>query len=140
MMKVRRRDPRTALSGLCASAGPAMEAAPAVLLVGRTLTRGAPTCLCTAPLPRPVRSEPPLDTDGHIVFCQHEYHPAYEVLLYRKLGGASRWVELGCMGKSRGPRAAKLGVSSPAKVSFGHLYFYDKQRAFDGLTATFIAS
>ena len=46
-----------------------------------------------APLPRPVRPEPPLDTDVHIVFCQHEYHPAYEVLLYRKFIVASRWVE-----------------------------------------------
>ena len=72
MTKVRRRDPRSTLFGLCASAGPAMEAAAAVLLVGRTLTRGAPTRLCTASLPWPVRPEPPLDTDGHIVFCQHE--------------------------------------------------------------------
>jgi len=67
-----RRDPRSTLFGLCASAGPAMEAAAAVLLVGRTLTRGAPTRLCTASLPWPVRPEPLLDTDGHIVFCQHE--------------------------------------------------------------------
>ena len=72
MAKVRRRDPRSTLLGLSASAGPAMEAAAAVLLVGRTLTRGAPTCLRTASLPRPIRPEPPLDTDGHIVFCQHE--------------------------------------------------------------------
>ena len=72
MTKVRRRDPRSTLFGLCASAGPAMEAAAAVLLVGRTLTRGAPTCLRTTSLPRPVRPEPPIDTDGHIVFCQHE--------------------------------------------------------------------
>ena len=34
--------------------------------------RGAPTRSRTASLPRPVRPEPPLDTDGHIVFCQHE--------------------------------------------------------------------
>ena len=102
--KVRRRDPRSTLLGLSTSAGPAMEAAAAVLLVGRTLTRGAPTCLRTASLPRPIRPEPPLETDGHIVFYQHEYHPAYEVLLYRKLGGASRWAEPGCMGKSRDPR------------------------------------
>ncbi len=72
MTKVCRRDPRSTLFGLCASAGPAMEAATSVLLVGRTLTRGAATCLCTASLPRPIRSEPPLDTDGHIVFCQHQ--------------------------------------------------------------------
>ena len=70
--KVRRRDPRSTLFGLCTSACPAMKAAAAILLVGRTLTRGAPTCLCTAPRPRSVRSEPPLDTDGHVVFCQHE--------------------------------------------------------------------
>ena len=70
--KVRRRDPRSTLFGLCTSAGPAMEAAPAILLIGRTLTRGAPTCLRTAPLPWPVRPKPPLDTDGHVVFCQHQ--------------------------------------------------------------------
>ena len=92
--KVRCQDPRSTLFGLCASAGPAMEAAAAVLLVGRTLTSVAPPCLRTASLPRPVRPEPPPDTDGHIVFCQHEYHPAYEVLLYRKVRGASRRVEL----------------------------------------------
>jgi hypothetical protein len=61
-----------------------MEAAAAILLVGRTLTRGAPTCLRTAPLPRPVRPEPPLDADGHIVFCQHENTPDPEVSLYHK--------------------------------------------------------
>ena len=72
MTKVGRRNPRTALFGLCASAGSAMEAAAAILPVGRSLTRGAPTCLRTAPLPRPIRSEPPLDTDVHIVFCQHQ--------------------------------------------------------------------
>ena len=72
MTKVRRRDPRSTLLGLCASAGPAMKAAAAILLVGRTLTRGAPTCLCTASLPRPIRPEPPLDTDGHVVFFKHE--------------------------------------------------------------------
>lgn len=71
-----------------------MEAAPAILLIGGTLTRGVPPCLRTAPLPRPARPEPPLDTDCHVVFCKHEYHPAYEVLLYRKLSGASRRVEL----------------------------------------------
>ena len=95
MTKVRRRDPRSTLFGFCTSAGPAMQPATSILPVGRTLTRVAPTCLRTAPLPWPVRPEPPLDTDGHIVFCQHEYHPAYEVLLYRKLSGASRWVEPG---------------------------------------------
>ena len=41
------------------------------------------------------------------------------MLLYRRLSGASRWVELSCRGKSRGSRAAKLGALSPAKVSFG---------------------
>ena len=30
------------------------------------------------------------------------------MLLYRKLGGASRWAEPGCMGKSRGPRNSEL--------------------------------
>ena len=30
-------------------------------------------------------------------------------------------MELGCRGKSRGPRAAKLGALSPAKVSFGQV-------------------
>ena len=72
MTKVRRRDPRSTLFGLCASAGPAMEAAAAVLLVGRTLTRGAPTCLRTTSLPRLVRPETPLETDGHVVFFQHQ--------------------------------------------------------------------
>ena len=72
MTKVRRRDARSTLFGLCARAAPAMEAAAAILLIGRTLTRGAPTCLRTTSLPRPVRPEPPIDTDGHIVFCQHE--------------------------------------------------------------------
>ncbi len=72
MTEVRRRDPRSTLFGLCTSAGPAMKAAPAILLVGRTLTRGAPPCLRTAPPPRPIRPKTPLDTDGHIVFCQHE--------------------------------------------------------------------
>ena len=119
MTEVRRRDPRSTLFGPCTGAGPAMYSAAAILLLGRTLTRGAPTCLRTASLPRPIRPKTPLDTDGNIVFYQHEYHPAYEVLLYRKLIGASRWVELSCRGKSRGPRAVKLGASSPAKVSFG---------------------
>ena len=72
-----------------------MEAAAAILPVGRALTSGAPMCLRTASLPRPVRLEPPLDTDGHIVFCQREHHPAYEVLLYRKSSGASRWRDVG---------------------------------------------
>ena len=72
MTKVRRRDPCSTLFSHCTSAGPAMEAAAAILLIGRTLTRGAPTCLRTASLPRPIRPEPPLDTDGHVVFCQHE--------------------------------------------------------------------
>ena len=71
MTKVCRRDPRSTLLGLSASAAAAMEAAAAVLLVGRTLARGAPTCLRTASLPGPVRPEPPLDADGHVVFCQH---------------------------------------------------------------------
>ena len=44
----------------------------------------------------------PLDTDGHVVFCQQEYHPAYEVLSYRKLSGASRQEELSCRAKSHG--------------------------------------
>jgi len=72
MTKVRRRDPRSTLLGFSTSAVPAMEAAPAILPVGRALTRGAPTCLRTAPLPRPIRPKTPLDTDGHIVFCQHQ--------------------------------------------------------------------
>ena len=114
MTKVRRRDPRSTLFGLCTSAGPAMEAAPAILLVGWTLTRVAPTCLCSASLPRPVSPKPPLDTDSHIVFCHHEYHPAYEVLSYRKLIGASRGVELAYRGKSRGSRTVKLGALSAA--------------------------
>ena len=96
MTEVRRRDPRTAFFGLCTSAGTSMQSAAAILLVGRTLTRGPPTCLRTAPPPRPIRPETPFDTDGHIVFCQHEYHPAYEVLLYRKIGSASSQVELEC--------------------------------------------
>ena len=119
MTKIRQRDPRLTLFCLCASAGPAMEAAAAILLIGRTLTNGTPTCLHTISLPRPVRPEPPLDTDGHVVFCQNEYHPAYKVLSYRNLIAASRRGELSCRGKSRGPRAAKLGALSLAKVSFG---------------------
>ena len=73
--KVRRRDPRTALSGLCTSAGPTMKPATSIFLVGRTLTRGASTCLRTASLPWPVRSKPPLDTDGHIVFFSMNITP-----------------------------------------------------------------
>ena len=72
MTKVRRRDPCSTLFSHCTSAGPAMEAAAAILLIGRTLTRGAPTCLRTASLPRPIRPEPPHDTDGHVVFLKHE--------------------------------------------------------------------
>ena len=95
MTKVRRRDPRSSTPGPRSCASPAMEAAAAILLIGRTLTRGAPTCLCTASLPWPIRPKPPLETDGHVVFCQHGKHPAYGVLLYRKFSGASRWVILG---------------------------------------------
>ena len=72
MTKVRSRDPRSTLCGFCTSAGPTMEAAPAILLVGRTLTRGPPPRLRTATLPRPIRPKTPLDTDGHVVFCQHQ--------------------------------------------------------------------
>ena len=72
LTKVRRRDPHSIFVGLRTSAGPAMEAAAAVLPIGRTLTRGALTSIRTAPLPRPVRAKPRLDTDGHVVFCQHE--------------------------------------------------------------------
>ena len=72
MTKVRRRDPRLTLFCLCASAGPAMEAAAAILLIGRTLTNGTPTCLRTTSLPRLVRPETPLETDGHVVFFQHQ--------------------------------------------------------------------
>ena len=72
MTKVRRRDPRQTLFSLSTSAGPAMEAAPAVLFVSRTLSGAALTCPRTAKLPRPVRPEPPLETDGHVVFCQHQ--------------------------------------------------------------------
>ena len=72
MTKVRRRDPRLTLFGLYISVGTAMQSAPAVLFVSRTLTRGAPTCLRPTSLAWPVRSEPPLDTDGHVVFCKHE--------------------------------------------------------------------
>ena len=98
--------------------GPAMQPATSILPVGRALARGAPTCLRTASLPRPIRPKTPLDTDGHIVFYQHECHPAYEVLSYRKVRGFSRRAEPGCMGKSRGPRAAKLGALLPPKVNF----------------------
>ena len=83
MTKVRCHDSRSTVVGLCTTAGPAMEAATAILLIGRTLTRGAASCLSTASPPGPIRPEPPLDTDGHVVFCQPEQHPAYEVLLYR---------------------------------------------------------
>ena len=69
MTKVRRRDPRSTLFGLCTSAGPTMEATAAILPISRTLTRRAPTCLCAAPLPRPVRPESPFNTYGDIVFC-----------------------------------------------------------------------
>ena len=72
MTKVRRRYPRSTLFSLCTSAGSAMEAATSILLVGGALARCAPTCLRTASLPRPIRPEPPLDTDGHVVFYQHE--------------------------------------------------------------------
>ena len=99
MTKVCCRDPRSTFFGLCTSAGPAMQPAPPVLLMSRTLARGPPTGLRTTSLPRPIRPKPPLDTDGHIVFYQHEYHPAYEVLLYRKLGGASRRAEPSCRRK-----------------------------------------
>ena len=95
MTKVRRRDPRSTFFGSCTSTGPAMQSASTVFLVCRTLARGPLTCLRTAPLPRPIRSEPPLHTDGQVIFCQHEYHPAYEVISYRKFSGASRWVILG---------------------------------------------
>ena len=71
MTKVRRRYPRSTLFGLCTGAGPAVKSVTPILLVGRTLTRGALTCLRTTSLPRPVRPEPPLDADGHVVFCQH---------------------------------------------------------------------
>ena len=67
---------------------------------------------------RVVRLKTPLDADGHIVFCEHEYHPACEVLLYCRLIGASRWVEPSCRGKSRGTEAAKLGALSIARVGF----------------------
>ena len=117
--KVRRRDPRSSVLGPRPSACSSVESTAAVLLVGWTLTRCAPTCLRTASLTRPVRPKPPLNTDGHVVFCQHEYHPAYEVLLYRKLSGASRGLELAYRGRSRGPQAAKLGALAAARVSFG---------------------
>ena len=58
----------------------------------------------------PVRSEPPLETDGHIVFCKHEYRPVYEVLLYRKISGASRLAELSCRRKSGGSRERPRNV------------------------------
>ena len=119
MTEVCRRDPRSTLFGPRTSTGPTMQSAPAILFGSRTLTRGAPTCLRTAPLPRPVRPKPPFDTDGHVVFCQHGKHPACGVLLYRKFSGASRWVEPSCRGKSRGSRAVKLGAFSQAKVSCG---------------------
>ena len=48
-----------------------MEAAAAILLVGRTLARGPLTGLSTTSLPRPVRPKPPFDTDGHVIFCKH---------------------------------------------------------------------
>ena len=102
MSKVCRRDPRSTLLGLCTSAGPTMEAAAAILLICRTLTRGAPAGLRTAPLPWPVRSEPPLDTDVHIVFCQHVFYPAYGVLLYHEIGLPSRHMKPSNKGKYPG--------------------------------------
>ena len=72
MTEIRRRDPRSSVLGPCTSAGPTMQSASAVFLVSRSLARGAPTGLRTASLPGPVRSKPPFDTDGHVVFCQHE--------------------------------------------------------------------
>jgi hypothetical protein len=95
MTKVCRRDPRSTFFGLCTSAGPTMNPTTAIPFVSRPPTRGATTCLRTASLPRPVRPEPPLDTDGHIVFCQHQFHPAYEVLLYRINIEASKSLPLG---------------------------------------------
>ena len=71
MTEIRCRDPRSTPFCPSTSAGTSMQSAAAVRLVSRTLTRGAPTCLRTASLPRPVRPEPPPDTDGHIVFRQH---------------------------------------------------------------------
>ena len=70
--KVRRRDPRLTLFCLCASAGPAREAAAAILLISRTLTNGIPTCLRTTSLPRPVKPEALLDINGRVVFCQNQ--------------------------------------------------------------------
>lgn len=73
--KVRRRDPRQTLFGLRASAGPTMQPAAAILLVGRALARSTVTRPCTASLPWPIRSKSPFDTDSHIVFYQHENTP-----------------------------------------------------------------
>ena len=81
--------------GLCANAGPAMQSSTSIFSGDRTLARGTPPRLRTAPLTRPVRPEPPLDTNGHIVFLQHDHHPAYEVLKYRNMSRASRWADLG---------------------------------------------
>ena len=88
MTEVRRRDPRSSVLGPRTSAGPTMQSAPAILFVSRTLTRGPPPCLRTTPLPGPVRSEPPLDTDGNVIFCEQRNSPDYRVILYRKLSGA----------------------------------------------------
>ena len=71
MTEVRRRDPRSSVLGPCTSASPSVQSAAAILLVGRTLARGPPPGLSTASLPRLVRPEPPLDTDGYVIFCKH---------------------------------------------------------------------
>ena len=71
MTEVRRRDPRSTFFGSCTSTGPAMQSASTVFLVCRTLARGPLTGLCTAPLPRPIRSEPPFDANSHVIFCKH---------------------------------------------------------------------
>ena len=64
------KGPKTA-EGRAKIAAASMQAAPAIYLPSRALTWGPTAGLGTASLPRPLRPKTPLDTDGHIVFCQH---------------------------------------------------------------------
>ena len=61
-----------------------MQPAAAVLLVGRSLTRGAPACFGATSLAWPFRPEPLFNTDGDVIFRYHFDAPDHEVLLYHK--------------------------------------------------------
>ena len=78
MTKVRGQDPRSSVLGPRPSACSSVQSAAAILLVGRTFTRGPPTGLCAASLTWPFSSEPPFDFDSHIIFCKHLNTPTME--------------------------------------------------------------